>query len=411
MKPFAFAAVALLVLAAAPPAHAREAPDVPFPEELRALLPRWIQDAADAQAGVEGRPWANESDRYLKSARAAADQGRVRSVLYDLEAHRQIVETRRLLDDVAGEPSDGARKSRILAQADQWRAQSVQDWEDYRAALHAFDGRLQSARAVETALYSVDLALGGAIRIVEYPDLRVSFLRGGGVDVPLVGGLVLDSRIVSYHLRLARDVLDVAAGMEGVAPRLDAQEWSRLVNATLVPIDPETVVDPLRDWERLAGDARGRNEGLLAMGLHLAEVRELRLSEIVHVYSEAASRGRDVTADGATGLARAMENVTAEDALDAGLSAVYTADALDAGRHVLGLMPDAAIEAIMHAWARMDQQRAANAVLLEALPKTEEKGGGNGVPGPGVALVALALVAVAVLSGSRRRGAAPPPGR
>jgi hypothetical protein len=161
------------------------------------------------------------------------------------------------------------------------------------------------------------------------------------LDARLVAGLVRTSAGVSRGLAYATDVLDAAAGLEGLPPRLDGQGWSETVAAArAVPEgEPPAHLAPL---ERLAGSARGQGEDLLAVALQLAAARMERLAFILQQYGDAAARGQDVLRDATTGLRRALENASVDAPRAAGLQGAFTASALDQQARATDLLAHAA---------------------------------------------------------------------
>lgn len=388
--------VLVILLLAAPAAGAKEVPRPEYPSELLALLPRWIADAE--RAG--GPPEALE---YLAKARGAADEGRFRVALFHLDTHRQHLEAGRLLDE-AGEGGLPARKERVLALADAWRAEAGDAWERYRAALREYEG-VKSLHAAELALYSADHALLAAVQLTTVDEVKASLRGSDRLDEGLVAALARSTRGVTYQLGLARDVLDVAAGTEGVPPRLDEASWDRtLEEASRVPEGEPPYY--LQRLESIAGDARTTGERLLALALHLAQLRDGRVAAIQQQFGDAAARGIDATRDAGVGMTRGAENLSMEDARADALLGVFTADALDRVLYTAPLARDGAIglPTASFAWASLDHQAAANLVLAEARERPVVAGEKDekDAPLPGAALAALALAAAAAVLALRR---------
>lgn len=397
--------LALLVLSA-PLAAAKEPAQARYPRALLDLLPAWT-DAADAAGrDAQGQPLSPDAQAYLEKAREAAREGRFRVALFDLETHHQLSETRRLLDQAASQGSVPRQKEHVLARDAAHRQAAMEDWAQYRARLHALDGQLRSLHAAELALFSADLALTALVQTQEGEAIRAAFSRESGVDEALVAGLVRTSLGVSRALEHAHDVLDAAGAFEGLPPRLDASAWNETVAAAMV--EPEGETPPhLAPLERVAGGARGQGEGLLAVALQLASLRQARFAVIMQQYGEAGARGRDVVADATVGLRRGMENVSVEAPLRADLLGVFTADALDHARYTLAFAErgQAGLPTIAYAWAALEHQARATDLLAHAA--------GNGpaaappedrdAPLPIVPLLAAATVLGALLAGRARR--------
>lgn len=392
------------ILLSAPLAAAKDLPALAAPPVLLDLLPGWL-DAADAAGrDAQGAPVSQAAQEYLGLARAAAAQGRFRVALFDLETHAQQVEARRLLDAAAAQGSLARQKEHVLAQDALLRAAAMEDWAAYRERLHALDGRLKSLHAAELALLSADLALSAVLQTHDGESIRVSFAHDEGIDERLVAGLARTSVGVSRSLAWATDVLDAAAGLEGLPPRLDEAAWSQAVATARTPL-PGDLPSHLEGLERVAGSARAQGEDLLAVALHLAELRQDRLAFILQQYGDASARGLDVVRDATTGLRRAIENVSVDAPASAGLLGAFTATALDHAAYTLSFADEgrADLPTLAYAWAALDHQARATEILAQAAGKAPTSAGTTqDTPGPGVALV-LGAGAAGALALRRRR--------
>lgn len=383
----------LLLLAAAHAPSVRAEPDPAYPDELLALLPKWLGEARTLSYMTPA------AESYLEKADAMAAQGRFRVALFDLDTHRQLAEAGRLVDETRDE-SLARQKDAILRTTAAWQEEARADWQDYRRELHALDGRLRSLHAAELALYSADLALTAAIQMEDADDARTAFSRVDDVDPALVAGLVRTTRGVSYQLALAGDVLEVAAGLEGLPPRLDESGWNATLAAARATPKPDDVAY-LRPIENAAGDAQRNGEDLLALAAQLAAVRQARVAAILQQYGDAAARGEEVVRDAAGGVRKASENVTFAPARDAQLNGVFTADAKDQADYALSLADSVGLVTLAYVWAALDHQAAATALFQQAARPADAPAQGD-VPGPGLALAAAAL-ALAALASRRRR--------
>ena len=390
------ASALLLALALLAPAAARAQAPPPsdYPEALLALVPGWLREAEEAGT-------APGADAYLQKARDAAREGSARVVLFHLDTHRQLLDAQRLRDE-AGAGALPQQRARVLALVATWEKEAADAWEEYRRALRPFDDA-RSLHAAELALYSADAALVAAVQATGLPHARQALNESSRLDEGVLAGLARTTRGVTYQLSLARDVLDAAAALEGLPPRLDPAAWNRTLAEAKAPLK-EAVAYYLEPLERVAGDSRARGEGVLALALVLAELRDARVAAIQQQLGDAAARGLDAVGDAARALGRAAANVSLAEPRSRGLLGVFTADALDRARYTVPLGESGAVGLgpVAFSWASLDHQKHANAVLLDALPEPEAPRGLD-APGPLAPAVAATVLLAALLTRRGRR--------
>lgn len=385
---------ALLVV----PATAQGATPVAYPEPVRGLLGQWIEEAEALGANSTNASWYPLAAEYLQKAKDAEAQGRLRTGMFHLETYHEIVLGQRLLDEAnATATSDADRRQAILDRTNPLRTEGKDDFAAFRADLHALDGQLKSVQSNELALYAADIALTGALAARTYEALVRELPKQQGVPTPYVYALVRASHGFSLDVGFARDLLDAATRLEGLPPRILDEPWSNTTQIALSPVDPEGLPGYTKDHEEVAGDARANNETLLAIALTLSEQRAARAANIHVIYGDAQGRVGTVLQDAARNMGKQLDNLSIERAHEHGLLGIFTADAIDRGvlaqEYAAAGLADLGI--IVTAWANLDHQGYANAILAEASPvkppePTKETPLGFALP-----LVTLVLVGLA----------------
>lgn len=383
--------------------HAKAAtPAVEFPDAVKALAPTWLQRSEALAANSTQKEWYPEAAKFLQSAKDAQAQGRVRSVLFDLETFEELVVTGQLLDEAQRLPSDAERKSFILQRTAAWHADAKAAWRAYRDHLHEVEGDVHSVRGMELALYSADQALSARLLTDERENVAREFPKQPGVERGFVLALVRSSHTALLDLQWAEDVLGAVAVHEGLPPRLNETAWQQMAGAALAPPEGDPPAH-LKQLEDVAAEARERNESVLAIAVNLAEQRAARATSIYVIYGDATSRGKDVTADAARAMGRQLENTSMQPARDVGLLGVFTADAIDRAIKTRDYADQGLVDLgiVIAAWAGLDHEKMVTTTLGAASPVRPAEPKENETP---VGLVLpLAALAVGALLLSRRR--------
>lgn len=395
----ALVALIAVVASLAPGGQAAVAPE--FPPSLLALLPAWMADAEALAANDTGKDWYPEAKRFLDSAKEAQADGRFRSAIFDLETFHELVLTGQLIEQGASLPSDAERKSVILQRTAQWHAEAGHAWTAYRDQLYATEGDIRSVRGMELALYSAEQAIGGRLLLDERELVAREFPKQPGVERAYVLALVRASHTSLLDIQWAQDILSVVTEHEGLPPRLNETVWRDAGNISLQPLIG-TVPAHLQPLEKIADEARTRNETTLAIAVNLAEQRASRATNIFIIYGDATSR-RNVTGDATAAMGKQLDNLTMDPPREYGLLGVFTADAIDRGvkTREYALQGQAELGIIIAAWAALDHQGYVTATLGAASPIQPASVDPDPAETPLGWLVALAALGVVALA--RRR--------
>lgn len=394
----ALVACALALLVAAPQAGAARAPD-PYPADLAPLAARWIQEAEAFGASSANATWYSEAESYLLKAKNASAEGRLRVASFHVETYTELVRAHRLLDEAAAYRSDAEKKSYILGQTHEWRAEAEQAWTGYRARLHSYDGQLRSLHAIEKALYSADVAFATYAEGKRYDDIAREFPRSPGVERGFVLALARASSTVSLDVGFAHDILDVAIASEGLPPRVNDEAWANATAKAVEEVPEGALPGYVSGMEEIARPIRANNESLMSIAISLAEQRTMRAMNMETIFGDAQSRGKNIVADAARGMGKQLNNTTVQKVQAYGLEGVFTADAIDRALFAQGFIErgEATIGTVLTAWSSLDHAGYAASLLAGVSPvkPAEAKKESPGLA-PAAALGAVALLAVAL---------------
>lgn len=402
MKLAPLALAALLLAPLLPSALAETAPSE-FPPEMKALLAKWVgEQEALLTEDDRARPWFPEADEFLQRAKNASAAGRVREGMFHLETFHEILVTKRLLDEGALLTNDGDRRLLVLQRLRAVHSDAEIAWGEYRERLHGYDGAVRSLHAVETAVYSSEIALGSMVGAQSFQPISDAFAKERGFPEGYVMALARTSATALVSVGWANDILGEAAKLEGLPPRLVDEGWTN-VSALALASGVDRPPAHLEGIEVLADPARANNESLLAIGFMLATQRAARISSMETIFGDATSRNPNVANDTARYMAAQANNTTLEAPRSFGLLGLFTSDALDRVRltqeyHARG---KAGLEVIFVAWAALDHQSFATTALGRMSPIQPPPPEANEAPGVG-ALALVALVALVAALARRR---------
>jgi hypothetical protein len=395
-------ALALLILALLALPAARAVPSEPeYPEEILALLPGWIDEAAAlVQEDDRERPWWPEAESFLQKARAASDAGRFRVGLFHIETFDELLVARRLMDDAATLPSEAEGRTYVLRSTRGWNQDAMQAWADYRAELHAYDGELRSLVTLEKVLYASDMATSAAISARTHESYARDFPSQPGIPDGYVFALVRASHAALLTIERSQQILAEVVKGEGLPPRIVDEGWADLMEVSL-EADRGTPAAHLESLDALARPVRENGESTLAVAMELAYQRANRASSMQTIFGDAASRGQPVVEDAARGMGRQLNNTTIETPRSYGLSGVFTSDAIDRALFTQEFVSsgNATLATVIAAWASLEHQQYVTTALSFASPVKPEPPVDD-TPAAPLALMALALVAAAL---ARRR--------
>lgn len=392
-------ALALFMLALLLVPQAQAAPTIPeYPPEFLALAKKWIAEAESFGENDTTKPWYPEAAKFLALSKDMIADGRVRATMYELETYYELVLTGRVIDDAQALASDAERKTFALQRVGVWREESIAAWADYREKLVQISGDVHSLQAMEIVLYSADNALSGRLTIEDHQLLARDFPKQPTFSRDYLLALVRADHTSLLNIQWASEMLDVAGIREGVPPRLEEANWSVQVNTTLADPGYTNVPAHLETIEKIAVDVRANGEGVMAMALYLAGQRVSRATNIVVIFGDAQSRGMDVVTDASRGMLKQLNNTTSDAAKSYGLLGLFPADAVDRGVFTQSFVAtgQADLSTIISAWAGLDYQGYATAVLAAASPivPQDDEPAKAATPFPWVySLAALCIVA------------------
>lgn len=368
MRRFALLA-ALLLVPFAPAAQAGGAPSE-YPPEVRALAAEWVADVETATAPYQDRPWYPEMARFLQKAKNESAAGLVRATTFDLDTTMELLTANLLVDEAASRASDAEKKTFVLERVAQIRGEADAAWERYRDHLAELDDS-DSLHAIETALYSADIALGAKATLDTYDHYAREFPKVAGFPREAVLDMLRVSQTPARALQYAEDLLGVARAQEGFPPRVDEARWGAYVDASLLPREAAETGGPGETYQEVGDAARENGEALLAITVDLAAQRMARLQQIQLTYGDAESRGRDVVTEAAINMEKRLNRTSLDDVRAYGLTGVHTADATDQARFVLDFWRDdkATLPFIVAAWAALDHQEYVAVLLADVSPQ------------------------------------------
>lgn len=359
-------AVAIVLVTLAPCASA--APEDEYPAAFVALLPGWIRSAEGLANGSDhAAPWWPQAQAFLDKAHAAADAGRFRVATFHVETFTEVVLANKLMDESQSLGSDAERRAFIATRTSAWNQDAEDAWRAYRAKLHRYDGELHSLQTLELAVYSADMALGGATGAGDHAPYAREFPKQEGVPDGYVLALVRASHTSLQTLRWADRMLDEALSMEGVPPRVNDTAWAEIGQVAIASAPDGQEAERLGE---IAAPARANNESMLAIASWLAEQRVMRAGGMQTIFGDAGTRGLDVVNDAARGMNKQLNNTTLEDAHDRSLLGVFTVDAIDRARFTNEFIANgtADLGTVIVAWSALEHQAYATAAFGYASP-------------------------------------------
>lgn len=406
------ATLAILLAALLVPTLAAGASGPPkpeFPASVTALLPGWSSAIEAVGANDTDEAWYPEAEHFLDGAKAAQADGRLRTALYDLETYNELVLAAHINKTARGFSSDAERKSYALDRVNEWRAEASAAWLAYRARLDKLEPDIETVQGTELALYSADLALNAALMMGDHDLLARELQRQSGLDRGYLLAIIRADHTSLLNLQWANDVLDVVSSVEGIPPRLVAENWSAISQRAVEPLEGN-VATHLQPLEKVAKEIRENNETTLAIIINIAEQRADRATTISVMFGDARTRGLDVVRDAAHGMNSQLNNTTMELPRSYGLAGIFTADAIDRAIFTNEFVArgQADLGAITAAWSQLDHQ----AYVLETLaaaspvspPPTPATVATKPAPGVAVALALALALAVALVVPRRRDG-------
>jgi hypothetical protein len=404
-------ALACVVLAAtvlAGCAKPEQGPRLEFPAEIVKLVPKWISEAEALGANDTAQPWYAQAKEFLDGAKTAKEQGRVRTVLFDLETYTELVLAGQANDTAQKLPTDADRKTYVVQRASEWRAEASAAWRSYRTYLRSIEGDLHSVQAVELAMYSADNALSSYVGLNAHDDIIRAFQRAPGYDAGYLVTIVRADHTTLQNIAWSRDMLAAAGEREGLPPRLVAENWSAITQAALNGSYDEPP-SYLKELEDIGREVRAGNETTLSVVVTLAEERAKRATGIMVMFGDAQTRGLPVVHDetygasGAGGMSGQLNNTTMSLPRGYGLAGVFTADAIDRGLFTVGFVERglADLNTVTAAWSELDHAGYVTAALAAASPVTPPPTPEKASPAPWLA--GLAAIAALSLALGRRR--------
>lgn len=388
---------------------ATAAPTPEFPQEVRDLLATWVVEAEALGANDTDRAWYGEAKTFLDEAKQMQAAGRVRAAMYDLETFTELVLAGQIQDEAASLGSDAERKSFAISRATAWHVESKAAWEAYRARLNATEDEIHALHALELTLYSADNALGAALSSREHEFIAREFPKQPGFSRDYLLALVRADHSTLLNFQWANDMLDAAARLEGLPPRINDTAWAQQTGYALQDPGYTTVPAHLEELEKLATPVRANNESVMAFTIALAEQRAARATNIVVIFGDAQSRGMDVVSDAARGMRGQLNNTTMAAPRAHGLTGVFTADAMDRAIFTQSFVERqlADLNIIIAAWSALEHQTYVTLALTPVSPVQPPPPAptvdGRKAPGFEFAALAAGALALALAMRARRR--------